>query len=526
MGSKVRAISVFHYHLRPGGVTSVIALACEAWAAYLPEIELIRLVSGSDEHEEELAGKIRERIGKQTTRIETAVLPEIGYVSGMPSPPSVESIKSHLRQFSGSLWWIHNYHIGKNPQFTQALLEILNEDPDQEILFHIHDFPECARYENLQTLREGISLDPYPRARNLRYALINDRDRRLMATSGLPEEDLFLLNNPVRGGRPAKGAGRETTRKKLAFAFGRRPGYIPEGRHLFYPVRTIRRKNILEAGFLTRLLAEETGEEVNLIVTLPGVSATEKRYSRCVADAFDRGLIPGLWGIGTELDQAGIAFPDLGQACDMVVASSVQEGFGYLFIEALQWELPLFARDLEILDGIRPRFSRRYSRFYRKLTVPADDRLAARIRDSYRKKLSRLAEHLPPASLARLDGEIGDIGREGCIDFALLSVEDQLAVLARLNETDYRRQCLELNRGEISTCSALFGEKPKREEIEAAEEEFSFGRFAAKSREIIASYNDDTPHLVGGSDSQQALLDAFARLEYMLLLYDYNGDEA
>ena len=192
MGNTVRAISVFHYHLRPGGVTSVIALACEAWAAYLPEIELIRLVSGSDEYGEELTEKIQERIGNGTTRIENAVLPDIGYVSGMPSPPSVATIKSHLKQFSGSLWWIHNYHIGKNPHFTQALLEILHQDPQQDILFHIHDFPECARYENLQALQQGISLDPYPGARNLRYALINDRDRRLMAQSGLAEADLFL----------------------------------------------------------------------------------------------------------------------------------------------------------------------------------------------------------------------------------------------------------------------------------------------------------------------------------------------
>lgn len=527
MGNTVRAISVFHYHLRPGGVTSVIALACEAWAAYLPQIELIRLVSGSEEHGEEVAEKIRGRLGMSAPQIETAVLPEIGYVSGMPSPPSVATIKSRLRNFAGSLWWIHNYHLGKNPQFTQALLEILQEEPDQDILFHIHDFPECARYENLQRLQEGINLNPYPRARNLRYALINNRDRRLLSQSGLPERDLFLLNNPVRSSSAPSLYSREATRAKLEQAFGSRPGYRPPGRHLFYPVRTIRRKNILEAGYLTRLIAEESGEETNLIVTLPGVSATERRYSQTVAKAFEEELIPGLWGVGNHLDEAHIEFTELGRACDMVVASSVQEGFGYLFIEALQWELPLFARELEILDGIRGHFSDRYSRFYRSLTVPSEEGLAANLRDRYRKKLSRLAEHLPKESLARLDGEIGDIGREAGIDFSLLGVEEQLMILQRLADPAYRSQCCRLNRSELRACVSLFGEKPETKDIKAAEEEFSFRRFAETSRDIIQSYSEapSPPHDLK-SGSQSALLDAFARLEYLLLLYDYSGDEA
>ena len=199
MKNRVRRIAVFHYHLLPGGVTSVIALSCEALAKYLPGLEEITLVTGDGENAAETAAEIEEQIKDRGVGISTAVLPDIGYVTGMPQAPSVAQIKTHLRRFDGFFWWIHNYHLGKNPQFTQALLEILEEKPDQQILFHIHDFPECARYENLQRLNSTISLNPYPRGRNVRYALINGRDRRLLRESGMAEADLFLLNNPVRG---------------------------------------------------------------------------------------------------------------------------------------------------------------------------------------------------------------------------------------------------------------------------------------------------------------------------------------
>ena len=200
MQNPVSRIAVFHYHLLPGGVTSVIRLSCEALARHIPRIEEITLVTGLEENSDQTAAEIRRSTAGTGVRIQVAVLPDIGYVTGMPSPPSAALIREHLARFTGSFWWIHNYHLGKNPQFTQALLEILQDDPAQRILFHIHDFPECARYENLQRLNSGISLDPYPSGSNVRYALINSRDRKLLLQSGLAEEELFLLNNPVRGG--------------------------------------------------------------------------------------------------------------------------------------------------------------------------------------------------------------------------------------------------------------------------------------------------------------------------------------
>ncbi|ORC34165.1 hypothetical protein B4O97_13885 [Marispirochaeta aestuarii] len=531
MGNRVTGITIFHYHLLPGGVNSVIALSAEAMARHIPELEYMTLVSGTTENTGEVAESIRTRIAGTGVTVKTAVLPDIGYVTGMASSPSVSSIKKHLRRFTGSFWWIHNYHLGKNPQFTQAILEILQEDPHQRLLFHIHDFPECARFENLQRLNTGISLNPYPQGPNVRYALINERDRQLLAQSGISPDDLFLLNNPVRkSGTDVRETPTDTEgiKKRLRTAFPDAGVYDPRGLNLFYPVRTIRRKNVLEAGVWTRLIASSRNEACNLIVTLPGVSSSERRYSGAVEKAYRDGLIPGLWGIGRRLEEAEVNFADLGRSSDLMIASSVQEGFGYLFIESLQWGLPLFARELDVLDGMDGLFDAGSSRFYRSLRIPLSPEQREELRRSYRSKLSGLDEHLPLKSRERLHRQIEEIGLYGHADLALLGVPDQIEILRNLDSPGFIKECLDLNRDELEKLSGLFGRKPAPEKVSSAEEQFSFESFARQVRNIFDSYERSETASPGSvapeAASQERLIDAFAELRFLLLLYDYNGN--
>ena len=248
-------------------------------------------------------------------------------------------------------------------------------------------------------------------------------------------------------------------------------------------------------------------------------------------NAYAAGLIPGLWGIGRKLDASDISFTELGRSCDMMISSSVQEGFGYLFIEALQWGLPLFARDLDILDGIRDCFDSgsgsSSGEFYRELRIPVSAKEAARLREQYRRKLSFLSDHLPSYSLARLEGEITEIGKAGQADFALFSVEEQLEILKKLDSPGFLKECLELNRAELESCLRLQSVTPRPGQAARAEELFSFENFARTTGQIFESYTGgaagDKKRRKEQASSQDALIDAFARLRFMLLMYDYEG---
>ena len=304
----MRKISIFHYHLKPGGVTDVIRMGAEAVIEHLPEVELLRIVCGAPDDIEEIRtvlNKKAETAGRGKApgfRLEVSICPEIGYSSenGQESPPSPGELAALLkRKFGDSCWWVHNYHLGKNPVFTAALLLTAAEVPTQKILFHIHDFPECARFDNLGRLREAGISNPYPQTPNVAYALINSRDRRILTDAGLPADRIFLLNNPVGQTPPAAEAADPSVRigrLGLLHKHFRRtfPACSPENRTVFYPVRSIRRKNILEAG----LICAASEEKVNLVVGLPGVSAQEKNYSSICEQCFREGLIPGNLGLG------------------------------------------------------------------------------------------------------------------------------------------------------------------------------------------------------------------------------------
>ena len=157
---------VFHYHLLPGGVTQVIKSSAIAALKYLPEIDSITLVSGKKDNSGNVAAEIRKNLDgniSDKSDILSVSLPELDYMSDMEKLPNTESlIKILKKRFAGHLWWIHNYHLGKNPVFTEAVLQIAEELPEQKMILQIHDFPEASRYKNLEVLHKYVTHPLYP----------------------------------------------------------------------------------------------------------------------------------------------------------------------------------------------------------------------------------------------------------------------------------------------------------------------------------------------------------------------------
>jgi hypothetical protein len=302
---------------------------------------------------------------------------------------------------------------------------------------------------------------------------------------------------------------------------------LPAGRRplLLYPVRSIRRKNILEAALLCRLAGAD------LAVTLPGVSAAERGYSRRVERAFARGWAPGVFGAGPRLEAQGLRPEDLFRASELVLSSSVQEGFGYLFLQSLVWGKPLLARDLDVLDGMRALFEGRPAAFYREVRVPLGAMARRKLFGAYRGKLARLAGQkvLPQDVTEQLEGQLARMCAGPAVDFSFLPPAWQLGLLRAAGRNS--RLCEELREGSGEPLAALEclleqGRAPGRvgsadpEPDARIEQRFGLRRFAEDFAGICASF--DRGPSVGAPDEAAVwdrVIRRFATTENVRLLH-------
>ncbi len=523
---------IFHYHFLTGGVTTVVTRAIEAFRRYLPGIGKITLV----------AGRIPlEPSWLKSLAVEVHQLPEIDYLDANAlSDPAGDSGKLAgllLGLFSSteSIWWVHNFHLGKNPLFTEALLEIA-ENSAQRMILQIHDFPESGRYLNLLTLSRFLNRDfvnrgfinhgfinrpLYPQVPNVHYAVLNQRDYDLLRKVGLSR--VSLLENPVspylpeREGTPAEKA---VLKKKLSTLFGRVfPRYDPGKPLLLYPVRAIRRKNALESA----LIAELSPGRVNLVISLPGLSSTEKQYSNLVEAQYRLGRIRGLWAIGAANT---LPFEDLIGASDLILSTSVQEGFGYLFINALQWRLPLLARDLDILEGLKPMFSDYPAHFYRELRVSLSRDLRQKLSGTYRRKIENLQKQFPEKIFSRQDlsfltDTMQRFFEQDPVEFSYLPAREQESVLESLESTARREELRDLNGPLLEALEKLLETEPP-DKSGPVEERFGFKAFAHAFQRLCSQTGSPLPsgRFSQERDIQTQILRYFLKKEYLRLLYD------
>ena len=516
----------------------MIRQALEAFHTHLPGIRSVELIAGVIP--EDFTLQIQDCAA---TCVE---LPEIGYRHDGSEPfehdkkrvawEASRLAEKLLGSFGSddSVWWIHNYHLGKNVVFTQALLEIIHSGRPQRMILQIHDFPECGRFRNLALLKEALSLDLYPLSPWVRYAVLNRRDREILISSGLPARAVFLLENPVlRRPDPARTKAVRPVLKKL---FGAEfPRYDAKAPLLLYPIRTIRRKNALEALLLCLLL----DRGANILITLPGTSVAERPYSDLVKGLFAARLCPGLWGIGSQLQRWSLSFDDLVAASDLVLSTSVQEGFGYLFINSLLWSLPLAARDLDTLRALREDLFEDYpAYFYDSIRVPVPD--AAPLVEAYRSKIKGLSALLPRVDQARLLAMIEELGREEPVDFSFLPVEAQERLLREIASAEGPKRdfCRTENRVALSRIEELLEIHIERAidttiaKKDEVDRRFGARPYSAAFQQILDSFGfppeqsgRDSPGQRSSAEDGIALriLRSFLSLDQLRLLYDFQG---
>ncbi len=550
MPHAANSIVIMHYHLKPGGVTSVIRDDLTALFHHAPWMDRVALATGSDEGLETFRARFAPEL--QSGRLEIRVVPELDYNSGCRDSAQESSVRAALAELrrEGAVWWVHNYHLGKNPLFTEALLEVIERYPDQRVLLQIHDFPECGRYHNLELLRRCLTRDPYPQSCNVRYLTINARDHRLLLAAGVPPSLVWTLHNPAPVRADLRtNIDRTAIRVALASAFGGSDGqFDPHLPTAIYPVRTIRRKNAFEALLLNRVA--QTAH--NLVITLPGVSEPERRYSQLVKTAYREGLVTGLWGVGDNLQKAGLQFDELIAGSDLIVSSSVQEGFGYQFITPLTHRVALFARRLDVLQATGQLFDGFPHHFYEEVRVPWSSRrnpeLHARTAQTYQQRFETIAAALPGAVSGKLEHELTQLLTAATAEFSYLAPLHQYRLVKEADgDHGYRRELRGLNRTLVEKLDELpQAEPPRADEPRTALLSSWFGleSVARGIVTVLESFENPGPQPDGEFDTEagaarrfappgqielrplpgttvgERLLYAFARLEHLRLLYD------
>ena len=297
-------IAFIHYHLKTGGVTTVLKQQIKAIQNSCDTFVL----TGSDQ--------------KSSFPVDAVFIPGLGYDSSSQKKPLPHEVaESIIRTISlkfGSkcdVLHVHNPTLAKNTDFLNILKEL--QIRNLNLFLQIHDFAEDGR-------PEAYFFDQY--LSDCHYGVINSRDYDILLKAGLKKEGLHKIFNMVE---PV------TLTNQVDYA----------DNIVLYPIRAIRRKNIGEAILLSLFFKNRK----RLSITLPPNSPADfKSYTGWIRFVKNKNL--------TVEFESGLKndFSKLVLSSRFLITTSISEGFGFSFIEPwcakkVIWgrKLPDICRDFE-----------------------------------------------------------------------------------------------------------------------------------------------------------------------------------
>ncbi len=433
-------LAILHYHLNRGGVTRVIENQLAALDAVLRPGERWRvaLLFGGRRNDwpEDLPEKL------QVIRLSLHEVPELDYddqceQSRAGGPDKLAGRLAELFARIGftpqeTVLHVHNHSLGKNVSLPASLARLAGRG--YPLLLQIHDFAEDFRPANYRRIRDaGVAGALYPQAPHIHYAVLNGRDYEILQAAGVDVGRLYRLPNPV----PEMDhlPPRPEARRLLADRFG----IGEQEQFVLYPVRCIRRKNVGEALLYSALAPP--GTVVGL--TLPPLNPAELPIYQSWKQLAAELDLPVCFELGAP---GGLSFAENLAAADLILTTSLAEGFGMVFLESWLAGRPLLGRDLpEVtrdfikmglkLDWLRPQ-----------LDIPLDwvgaDTFRQNLLAAYRRTLEAYDREEPKDLVEQLDAKIN----EGKVDFGDLDETLQQQVLRTVCGSEKnRRRALQCN---------------------------------------------------------------------------------
>jgi glycosyltransferase involved in cell wall biosynthesis len=316
-------IAFVHYHLKTGGVTTVLK----------QQVETLRdtcdlLV---------LTGEIPE----SPFVCDTVHIPGLGYDGKDQNRSDPEDIADAVIRAIRLKWkhgcdlvHVHNPTLAKNRNFLKILNALQNKKI--KLFLQIHDFAEDGRP------LVYFSEDEY--LQNCHYGVINSRDYNILLASGLKKKGLHKIFNTIN-------------------PFNLDTTDAPQKNLVLYPIRALRRKNIGEAILVSLFFKNNE----TLAITLPPNSPADlESHEKWKTFAKEKHL--------KVIFEAGLShnFSELVLSARFLITTSITEGFGFSFLEPwtakkILWgrKLPEICRDFE-KNGVR------LDHLYTRLTVPIE----------------------------------------------------------------------------------------------------------------------------------------------------------
>lgn len=336
-------VAAVHYHARPGGVTSVIRDTQRALNETGKPIRLLQITGEAP-------------IGAQS-KIPTLVIPNLSYPSESGSftleqwaEDAFQSVLSALHGREPDIWHFHNHALGKNTTMLYWVNWLHHKG--KKLLLQIHDFAEDHRGSNFHFRETSRSADciPYPVGRNVRYAVLNQRDKKALEAAGCEPGRVTYLPNPIPGSDNAIVT--ETQMGKDASFF-------------LYPVRALPRKNLGEL----LLLASHAPTSWRWATTL-GASRPEHKP---MVDAWQALAQKYKHSVNYGIVEKGLCtFKDAYKQSSAIVGTSIQEGFGLGFLEPWLRGKPYVGRDLPQISEDFNSVGIKFPNCYASIKVPGE----------------------------------------------------------------------------------------------------------------------------------------------------------
>ncbi len=254
-----------------------------------------------------------------------------------------EDILSQLQKISqdADVVIIENPTVGIFPRATLAFKEFSEKNLDKKIIYRIHDLIDdrLPLLENFKKIIANLD-DIYPKSENVSFLTLTSFDKIRLINKGL--KNVSVLPNSIIISDFESDKVRSFNLRKTF----EENGIINSGeRILVYPVRVLKRKNIEEAILLTKILNQ--GEEnYRLVVTIP----FEEDYANEIENLARTYNVPCSIGKASEYisfdKKEKYTIADLFLISDLVVSTSVQEGFGLAFIEPWLSGTPVIGRKI------------------------------------------------------------------------------------------------------------------------------------------------------------------------------------